>query len=114
MKNFWNDTFYINPKKEKEKSITGTLNPIRWDKNGRIKQFSIYSEEEEDVIIEHFQNKRKLTKLLNKRVIAVGKVRLDEEGNKYIKLKNIKELTGPTSPAINLVKPIDAGLWNEE
>ncbi len=114
MKKFWNDTFYINSKIEKEKSIIGTLNPIRWDKNGRIKQFSIYSEEEEDVIIENFQNKRKLTKLLNKRVIAVGKVRLDEDGNKYIKLKSIKELTGPTSPAINLVKPIEAGLWNEE
>lgn len=113
MKKFWNDTFYTNSKTEKEKSIIGTLNPIRWDKNGRIKQFSVYSEEE-DVIIENFQNKRKLTKLLNKRVIAVGKVRLDEEDNKYIKLKSIKELTGPTSPATNLVKLIDAGLWNEE
>lgn len=114
MKKFWNDTFYIDSFINKDQSVTGTLNPIHWDRHGRIKQFSIYSEDEEDIIIEGYPNKKKLEKLLNKRVLAKGQVRTNEDEEKFIKLKSIKELTGPTSPAISLVKPIEPGFWNEE
>ncbi len=114
MKKFWNNHFNIESFKRNEQNIIGTLNPIHWDRKGKIKQFSIYSEDEEDIIIEGYQNKSKLKKLLNKRVLATGTVRTDDNGQKFIYLKKIKELTGPTSPAISLVKPPDLGLWNEE
>jgi transcription termination factor Rho len=114
MKKFWNDSFYINSFISNDQSITGTLNPINWDRFGKIKQFSIYSEDEEDIIVVSYSNKRKLEKLLNKRVLAKGQVKIDENGDKYIRLKSIKELTGPTSPAINLAKPIESTFWNDE
>ena len=114
MKKFWNDTFYIDSFINKDQSVTGILNPIHWDRHGNIKQFSIYTDEEEDIIIEGYLDKRKLEKLLNKRVLAKGQIRTNEDGEKFIKLKSIKELTGPTSPAINLVSPIETSFWNEE
>ena len=114
MKKFWNDTFYIDSFINKDQSITGILNPIHWNRHGRIKQFSIYSEDEEDIIIEGYSNKRKLEKLLNKRVLAKGQVRTNGDGEKFINLKSIEELTGPTSPAISLIRPIKSGFWNEE
>ncbi|ATH07309.1 hypothetical protein BIY24_04965 [Halobacteriovorax marinus] len=114
MKKFWNDTFYINSLTEKEESIVGTLNPIRWDKNGEIKQFSIYSTDEEDIIIEGYPKKRKLIKMLNKRVLAKGKVRIDENGDKFIKINNIKEISGPGAPVNSFIRPIEPSLWNEE
>jgi hypothetical protein len=114
MRKFRNNTFSLDSFDNKDQSITGTLNPIHWDRHGNIKKFSIYSDDQEDIIIEGYTNKTKLEKLLNKRVFAKGQVRTDEYGDKFIKLKSIKELTGPTSPAISLVRPIEPGLWGEE
>lgn len=113
MKKFWNDTLYINSI-EKNESIVGILNPICWNKNGEIKQFSIYSTDEEDFIIEGYPKKQKLMRMLNKRVLAEGKVRIDENEVKFIKIKNIKELSGPGSPVNSFIRPPGPSLWNEE
>ncbi len=95
-----------------EKIITGILNPIKWYGNGKIKEFSIYSNEE-DIIIEGYRKKRKLENLLNKLVVAKGQIRIGESGEKFIKLKSIKELKSPTSPPANLIKPRES-IFGEE
>ena len=82
----------------KEQTVFGTLNPIMWNRHGQAIKFAIYSEDEEDIIIEDFKHKRKLEKLVNKTVQASGVIRVNDDGEKYIKLKRIRELSGPTSP----------------
>lgn len=117
MKKLWNETFYINSvtiNKESEESIVGTLNPISWDRNDGIKQFSIYSTDEEDIIIEGYTNKRKLIGMLNKRVLAKGNIRIDENGDKFIRIKEIKKISGQSSPTNNFFGPTVPSLWNEE
>lgn len=113
MKKFWHDKSYFTSQVSKEQSLVGTLNPISWSSLGKVQQFSIYSDGE-DIIIEGYQNKRKLEKLLSKNVLAKGKLRIDEDGEKFLILKSIKELSGPTSPAINLRSPVEASFWSEE
>ncbi len=114
MKNLWNDTFNIKKLTSKEDSITGVLNPIHWDRHGRVKQFSIYSDEEEDVIIEKGFDRKKLLRLLNKRVLAKGKIQTNSNGDKFISLKAIKEVSGPTSPATHTHNLMTPSLWGEE
>ncbi|PIR35930.1 MAG: hypothetical protein COV37_05930 [Bdellovibrio sp. CG11_big_fil_rev_8_21_14_0_20_39_38] len=114
MRKIWKNTFNSRTLTNKEQSIIGTLNPIHWDKEDDVDQFSIYSDEEEDIIIEEFHNKKRLSRLINKRVLARGKIRIDENGEKHIKLKMIKELSPPTAPAVRLSNPITARFWSEE
>ena len=114
MKKRWNNPLFLRVSRKNENKVIGILNPIRWDKAGRVRQFSIYSDSEEDIIIEGYRNREKLKKLLNKRILATGQVRTNEYGEKFIKLKKIDELTGPSSPAVSLIRPPDIGFWNEE
>ena len=77
-------------------------------------KFSIYSDTEEDIIIDNYKNKRKLKKLLNKRVQAKGKVQTNKWGDKYIRIKSIKELADPESPPENLLETPRSHLWIED
>ncbi len=114
MRKFWNDTFNPPSLGSKTETVIGTLNPIMWDRRGKIKKFSIYSYEDEDIIIEGFRNRAKLKNLLNKKVEAKGIIRVNEDGEKLIKLTNIRELTGPSSPGLNITPSLATGVWNEE
>jgi hypothetical protein len=114
MKRFWNDTFTPSKFRSKTKVVIGTLNPIMWDKKGKVKKFSIYSFEEEDIIIEGYRNRSKLKSLLNKKVEARGSIRRNEDGEKVIKLTKIKELKNPSTPSQNLTPEINLGMWSEE
>ncbi len=100
-------------------SIVGIVNPIEWNSNGKIKKFSIYTTDEEDIIVESsldFRQFRRLKSLLNKKVEATGRIYANDEGEKYIKLKRIRELTRPSAPAVNTFYPnkLEHALWPEE
>jgi hypothetical protein len=94
--------------------ISGTLTPAHWEHNGDIKQFSIISDLSEEYFIEKFKNKRKLLKLLNNRVQIKGKLRIDDYGNQFIKIKDIKVLSGPSSLSLSLLRTTDIAFHSEE
>jgi hypothetical protein len=112
MNDFWQERFNPSSLRRKKECIIGILNPIMWDKRGRIKKFSIYSQDE-DIIIEGYKNRERLKNLLNKKVEAKGQVTINEDGEKFIRLDKIRELEGPNSPAMNIY-PASAWMLNEE
>ena len=114
MKISWINTFYINSLKNKEQTFIGILTPINWDKNGRVKKFSIYSENSEDILIEGHPQMKKLKSLLKKRVLAKGQIRIDKNGVKHIKLISIKEIKNSTSPMKNRIRSMELSPWSEE
>ncbi len=114
MKKKWRNIPLVYSSKNKKKEIIGVLNPIEWDKEGEVKKYSIYTVDEEDIIIEEIFPNIKLKHLLNKKVLAKGILREDKEGQKFIKLKTIKQLIEPNSPATNLLKKPIFNVWPEE
>lgn len=74
--------------------VIGVLNPIGWDKNGNVKKYSIYTQNEEDIIIEYIDNPELLQHFINNYVLAKGSVRIDLDGEKYIRIKHLKALAG--------------------
>lgn len=114
MTEFCNDTFPPSLLRGKTQTIFGVLNPIMWDRRGKVKKFSIYSSEDEDIIIEGYRNRHKLKALLNRRVEAQGLIRMNDDGEKIIRLNQIKEITGPNSPAMMSPSNLDSSIWNEE
>lgn len=109
-----NNTIHLKEISKHEETIRGILNPIRWDKYGRVTQYSIYSEEEEDIIILDRVHRKKLEKLVNQHVQAKGKVIQVDEDTKYLRLKNIKALTGPNTPLNPHFGSFDKNFWDEE
>lgn len=114
MKHFWNDPPYLKKLNTQYKTIIGTLNPINWDNDGVPNLFSIFTDDEEDIIVEGYQNRKKLLKLLNKRVIAKGILRINKDNEKLLHAKSIRELTGPTSPAMNISNSVRPNFWEDE
>jgi hypothetical protein len=106
MKNFNFKNYLIHPSlREKKQNIVGTINPIQWDEKGKIKKFSIYTDLDEDILIENYPKKRKLKSLLGKRVEAIGVIKFNENGDKLIILKKIRELPDPGTSELKLIKP---------
>ena len=114
MRRTWRETFYKTATTDNCQIITGVLNPIHWDRNGKIRKFSIYSEDEEDIIIEGYLNKQKLESLLSKRVLGKGKIRVNKNCEKFIRLRSIKEIAGPPPSALGQQKSTLPSLWDEE
>ena len=114
MKKFGNSQLDQVTSKRDNQTIIGTLIPITWDRKGRAIRFSIYSSDGEDFIIKDYRFKSRLQRILNKNVQAVGEVSSNKYDEKFIKLKKIKELTGPSSPSMQVKVPKNQGLWDEE
>ncbi|MCB9091186.1 MAG: hypothetical protein H6621_10905 [Halobacteriovoraceae bacterium] len=114
MKKFWNDTFNPTAFKSKNQTVVGVLTPITWDRKGKVVKFSIYSDDGEDIVIKEYKHRDRLQRLLSKRVQAIGNIFRNKYGDKFIKLKRIKELTGPTSPAVHTNRTLAVSLWDEE
>lgn len=72
--------------------ITGSINPISWDKYDNPKDFSIYTSDEEDFIIKGVSRKI-LLGYLGSTVIAKGNVSVNSHGEKVIKVKSLKPIT---------------------
>ncbi len=53
--------------------LTGVLSPSSWDKNDEIDGYSIFTEEEEDVILEGRDLERNFETFKNKKVRVSGK-----------------------------------------
>lgn len=114
MKRHFNDTFSPSSYGRRLEKVIGILNPIMWDRRGAVQKFSIYSHDEEDIIIEGFKNKIKLKLLLGKKVEAKGRIQTNDDGEKVIKLSSIKELIGPSSPASSTSTATALGMWSDE
>lgn len=114
----FNDDFRfheVGSRQNREETITGILNPISWDKYGRVKKFSISSNGDEDIIIEGGANYQKLKSLINRNVIAWGKTwRSDEEGGKRIKLRHIEEVSFPSSSENWGNETFENDMWSDE
>jgi len=95
-------------------TVYGILNPLLWDREGKPSEYSIYTDAEEDIIIDSSYPKKNLKKLSSKRVEAVGKIGFDEEGNKILRPKKIREIKGPLSSAATVSVPPSTNLWEWE
>ena len=105
MRKFWIETNSPMPVKRKPRTVVGTLVPISWDRRGKPIQFSIYSDDGEDLIVKDYRNKSRLRALRNKRVEAKGFIYYNRRGDKMIKLRKIEEIASPHSPS-ELASPI--------
>lgn len=98
----------------KKQTVTGILTPIIWNKRGKPIKFSIFSDEGEDLVIKEYRYKIPLQRLLNKRVQAIGEIFNNKYGDRFIKLKKIKELTDPNSPSFQMNSTKGEHYWDEE
>jgi hypothetical protein len=83
----------------KDVSIYGFFNPLSWGEDDIPTKFSIYTDEEEDIVIHSSLSWPVLKNYCGKRVEAHGTLGVDEDGNTSLHLKKIKELKGPANSA---------------
>lgn len=76
----------------KYKTITGSLNPIKWNKQGKAIGFSIFTSEDEDIIIESYSDLKRLRKYSGYFVKVQGRIRINDFGDKSIKLFKIRKV----------------------
>ncbi len=86
------------------KKVSGFLNPIKWDSNGKAISFSIYTSNDEDIIITGNFSLEKMRLLLSKLVEAKGYIEVNKDGEKSLNLKSIREIQSPHTP-IMISKP---------
>jgi hypothetical protein len=55
-------------------SVSGIITPISWDKNDNVRGISIFTSDDEDIIISDATYFKKLRKLINKYVTVEGRV----------------------------------------
>jgi hypothetical protein len=79
-------------KKNKNEMIEGVLNPISWDNNNNIREFSIYTSEGEDVPVKCKSCLTRFGGLLNKLVRAKGEIHNCDDGHRVIELRNLHSL----------------------
>ena len=72
--------------------VEGVLTPIEWDAKGRPCAYSLFTWEEEDIVIQEFPKKKKLQKLKNHFVALEGKVFKNSYGEKFIRAFKVKKL----------------------
>ena len=114
MKKIWNQVrSKVSPTNKKPITVVGTVTPIAWDRNGKAKTFSIYTHDEEDLIIENSSLNHKLCLLLNRTVEATGNLYINKEGEKCMRLDKVRGIRGPSSPAPASAYP-KPNNWYEE
>lgn len=72
--------------------VEGLLNPVEWDRDGRPVKYAVFCDNEEDYIIENYPKIKKLKRLANKRVRALGKPSQNIYGEKILYAARIKEV----------------------
>ena len=77
---------YTKPRiwQKSKKTVVGHLAPIAWDDEGAATKFSIYTYEDDDLIVEGNYRIDNLKKLINKPVYAIGFIREQSNGDKFI------------------------------
>lgn len=68
----------------RKRTIVGHLAPVAWDDDGVATKFSIYTYDDDDFIIEGHYRLENLKRLINKRVLAIGFIRENSQGEKLI------------------------------
>ncbi len=114
MKKLCHKTLTLKTPNNKKQTIIGTLIPIAWDRKGKAIKFSIYSNEGEDIILKEYRYKNRLKRLLNKKVEVTGEVTHNKYGDKFIKLKTIKDFLDSSSSSMYLRDLQSGQLWDED
>ncbi|MDA8793322.1 hypothetical protein N9N67_08750 [Bacteriovoracaceae bacterium] len=97
-----------NQQKEKELMIQkshvfeGTLVAAGWDRYDHVSQSSLYTQDEEDILLDHRLGIRKFKPYLNQKVRIIGNiVSINSDGRKVL-VEKISRITG------GLTKPLNA------
>lgn len=80
-------------------SVVGTVTPIGWDYKDHAIRYSIFTHDQEDLIVENSTLNHKLSLLLNSVVEATGVLYENKDGEKCMRLEKVQGLRGPSSPA---------------
>jgi hypothetical protein len=65
-----------------------------WDKNDNINQSSLYTQDDEDILLEHNSGIKKFTPYINQRVRVTGDVISSDRNEKKILVKKITNIYG--------------------
>ena len=77
----------------KYEKVCGIVTPIDWDRNGKPCKYSLYTLDEEDIIIEAEHLKKKIKRLANKYVEVTGNIYTNVLGDRVIYARKIKRLS---------------------
>ncbi len=81
--------------RKKLKILYGTVTPCDWDKEDKPISFSLFTPQEEDILLKGDHLKSKFLKLMNKHVEVIGEERTNVFGEKYVLVKKIRRLNFP-------------------
>ena len=71
--------------------LEGWITPISWNNNGRVERFSLYTTNEEDIIIDERYLKQPLNKFKGKEVIVYGTLSIWDSDIKILYPNSIEE-----------------------
>ena len=66
--------------------------PAGWDKSDKINKSSLYTEDGEDILLEHRYGMKKFMSLMNKKVRIKGDVVSDDHEGKKVLVKRISKI----------------------
>lgn len=116
MKKLWKDPFVPSSLRGQVRleTIVGTLRAIQWSPNGVATKFSICSFDDGELIVEYYDDIRKLQRLEGKIVEARGCIYFNDEGDKIIEPKNVRELKGSNPSQVYSEINIEDLNWVDE
>jgi len=77
--------------------VVGAVSPIEWDKSGKPKKFSIFTEWGEDYIVINKEQDSMLKPFVNRVVEAYGYIHKNDDGDKFLSLKKLSLVGYPGS-----------------
>lgn len=121
LKNTYDEKYKISKKKDhemmikKNQTFEGTLIAAGWDHLDHVTQLSLYTEDDEDILLERHCAIRKFAPYMNQEVRVLGDVTSSDRDGRRITVKKIsKLLDGLSKPAredrgeLNYLFPLDA------
>jgi len=77
---------------EKDKIFEGTLVAAGWDKLDHVNQSSLYTQEDEDILLEHNSGIKKFKPYLNEKVRVLGDIISSNRDGRRVLVKKISRL----------------------
>ena len=115
MKSIWKqDIKSVSLVNKQTVTVVGTVTPIGWDLKGNPIKFSIYTRDDEDLIVENSSLNHKLCSLLNRTVEATGRLYKNRDKENCMRVEKIQELRGPSSAAPAILSTVHENNFYEE
>ena len=91
--------YKLTPASSRKGHYEGVVTPISWDKNGRPKLFSLYRDNEEELVLHPLHSSISIDIFINKRVVVYGeKVNEQELFFDEVKLKDARVYENRAKP----------------